>query len=204
MINKKDKGKEPEPIVVPPPPLDVPMASTSSPKLINIPSISDSEDLTKLTKENTEFNEADSSKYFPSRALYREYKVLDSNVAEWAKSTAVKLSASNKRVSFQIPYKLTFSDSSSDLANDPFYLPKKYSISKNPSFLVTLKMLTTSFINFTITSITSLILLTKKISLLRLFILPSISSKKLFFTISFFLRGGYIQAELLYHSMKYY
>ncbi|KAL6636178.1 hypothetical protein U3516DRAFT_732330 [Neocallimastix sp. 'constans'] len=136
--------KEPEPIVVPPPPLDVPMASTSSPKLINIPSISDSEDLTKLTKENTEFNEADSSKYFPSRALYREYKVLDSNVAEWAKSTAVKLSASNKRVSFQIPYKLTFSDSSSDLANDPFYLPKKYSISKNPSFLVTLKMLTTS------------------------------------------------------------
>ncbi|ORY43902.1 hypothetical protein LY90DRAFT_509732 [Neocallimastix californiae] len=130
-----DKGKEPEPIVVPPPPLDVPMASTSSPKLINIPSISDSEDLTKLTKENTEFNEADSSKYFPSRALYREYKVLDSNVAEWAKSTAVKLSASNKRVSFQIPYKLTFSDSSSDLANDPFYLPKKYSISKNPSFL---------------------------------------------------------------------
>ncbi|KAL6636180.1 hypothetical protein LY90DRAFT_509733 [Neocallimastix californiae] len=100
-ITYSDKGKEPEPIVVPPPPLDVPMASTSSPKLINIPSISDSEDLTKLTKENTEFNEADSSKYFPSRALYREYKVLDSNVAEWAKSTAVKLSASNKRHIFK-------------------------------------------------------------------------------------------------------
>jgi len=28
--------------------------------------------------------------------------------------------------------------------------------------------------------------------------------KETIFTISFFLRGGYIQAELLYHSMKYY
>ncbi|KAG4102307.1 hypothetical protein H8356DRAFT_1358217 [Neocallimastix lanati (nom. inval.)] len=91
-------------------------SSIRFPKLINIPSISDSEDLAKLTKENTEFNEADSSKYFPSRALYREYKVLDSNVAEWAKSTAVKLSASNKR-------QMT-----------PSTFQKKYSISKKPIF----------------------------------------------------------------------
>jgi len=127
---KKNKEKEPEPIVVPPRPLEIPLATTSSPKVINLPSISDSEDLAKLTKENTEFNEADSSKYFPSRALYREYKVLDSNVAEWAKTTAVKLSASNKRVSFQVPYKLTFSDSSSDRAKDPSTFQKIFDIKK--------------------------------------------------------------------------
>ena len=51
-------------------------------------------------------------------------------MAEWAKSTAVKLSASNKRVSFQVPYKLTFSDSSSDLANDPSTFQKIFNIKK--------------------------------------------------------------------------
>ncbi|KAL6612110.1 hypothetical protein U3516DRAFT_870652 [Neocallimastix sp. 'constans'] len=51
-------------------------------------------------------------------------------VAEWAKSTAVKLSASNKRVSFQVPYKLTFSDSSSDLANDLSTFQKIFNIKK--------------------------------------------------------------------------
>jgi len=129
----KDKGKSPEPIVVPPQPLDIPMASSSSPKIINPPSISDSEELEQLTKQNTKLNEADSVKYFPSRALYREYKVVDSNVAEWVKSTAVKLSASNRKVSFQVPYKLTYSDSSSEQAKDPATFQKIFNI-KKPMF----------------------------------------------------------------------
>jgi len=129
-LNKKDKGKGPEPIVVPPQPFEIPMASTSKPKVINPPSWPDSDEFERITKDNTKFNEVDSAKYFPSRALYREYKVVDSNIAEWAKSTAVKLSASNKRVSFQIPYTISYSDSSSEQAKEPATFQKIFNIKK--------------------------------------------------------------------------
>ncbi|KAG4098388.1 hypothetical protein H8356DRAFT_1039909 [Neocallimastix lanati (nom. inval.)] len=131
--SKMNKGKEPEPIIVPPKPLNTPMASTSSPKMVNPSSFPRNDDLEQITKVNAEFNEADSAKYFPSRALYREYKVIDSNIAEWAKSTAVKLSASNKKVSFQVPYKLSYSDSSSEQAKDPSTFQKIFNI-KKPMF----------------------------------------------------------------------
>jgi len=127
---KKDKGKEPEPIVVPPKPLEIPMASTSSPNIVNPSNFPTREDLDQITKINTELNEADSAKQFPSRALYREFKVIDSNIAEWAKSTAVKLSASNRKVSFQVPYSLTYSDSSSEQAKDPSTFQRIFNIKK--------------------------------------------------------------------------
>ncbi|KAG4081269.1 hypothetical protein H8356DRAFT_890529, partial [Neocallimastix lanati (nom. inval.)] len=117
-------------IAIPPQPFEIPMASTSKPKVINPPSWPDSDEFERITKDNTKFNEVDSAKYFPSRALYREYKVVDSNIAEWAKSTAVKLSASNKRVSFQIPYTISYSDSSSEQAKEPATFQKIFNIKK--------------------------------------------------------------------------
>ncbi|KAG4084884.1 hypothetical protein H8356DRAFT_1283117 [Neocallimastix lanati (nom. inval.)] len=102
----------------------------SSIAIINPPSWPDSDEFERITKDNTKFNEVDSAKYFPSRALYREYKVVDSNIAEWAKSTAVKLSASNKRVSFQIPYTISYSDSSSEQAKEPATFQKIFNIKK--------------------------------------------------------------------------
>ncbi|ORY74215.1 hypothetical protein LY90DRAFT_502721 [Neocallimastix californiae] len=68
---------------------------------------------------NTQANAANSAKNFPNRSLYREYKVIESNIEEWTKNTVNNLTASNNVVSFQIPYAISFSNSSSDKANDP-------------------------------------------------------------------------------------
>ncbi|KAG4085545.1 hypothetical protein H8356DRAFT_1087896 [Neocallimastix lanati (nom. inval.)] len=134
LLTRKDKGKSPEIVVIPPKPLEVPMASTSSPKIISSPSISSSELRGRETKKNTKLNEADSLKRFPSRTLYCEYKVLDANVEDWAKSTTVKLSTNHQRVSFHVPYELTFTDSSSDKADNPATFQKIFDI-KKPTFL---------------------------------------------------------------------
>ncbi|KAL6601108.1 hypothetical protein U3516DRAFT_843971 [Neocallimastix sp. 'constans'] len=131
--SSKNKGKDPEPLVVPPKPLEIPMASTSNPNIVNPSIFPKKDDLDHITIFNTELNEADSAKQFPSRALYREYKVIDSNIAEWAKTTAVNLSASNRKVSFQVPYSLTYSDSSSEQAKDPSTFQRIFNI-KKPMF----------------------------------------------------------------------
>ncbi|KAG4092882.1 hypothetical protein H8356DRAFT_1278088 [Neocallimastix lanati (nom. inval.)] len=130
---KRNKGKEPETIIVLPTKPDIPVASTSSPKDIAPSSISSSESVDLVTKHNITLNEAESAKRFPNRTPYREYKVLDSNVENWAKTPAVKLSANKQRISFQVPSELTFSDSISDKADDPATFQRIFNI-KMPTF----------------------------------------------------------------------
>jgi len=128
---KDDKGKEPA--------VDVMNIDSSPPRngiLKNslngshyTPS-SSSSSLNLKTFLNTQANAANSAKNFPNRSLYREYKVIESNIEEWTKNTVNNLASSNNVVSFQTPYAISFSNSSSDKANDPATFQRIFNVKK--------------------------------------------------------------------------
>ncbi|KAG4107064.1 hypothetical protein H8356DRAFT_1359582 [Neocallimastix lanati (nom. inval.)] len=95
-LNPKIKIREKDPIieVVPITTPVIPMASISTPKSANLespPTTTSSKHIRLETIRNTKLNETNSSKQFSSRALYREYKVINSNIEEWTKQTVANL-----------------------------------------------------------------------------------------------------------------